>query len=151
VALTLSRLFADLAPGLTAAGAVVCVLVGVAVTAWVVGMRSMLHDRALLDRWVGEVAAALRATVDQVVATRVLAAETVLTAELAERDESDGVRLAGRLARIDAELREHAQARARAAAERDLRLPPVQQALAAVRAQLEEFAPDAGRPSGPGS
>jgi hypothetical protein len=151
VALTLSRLFIDLAPGLTAAGAVVCVLVGVTVTAWVVGMRSMLHDRALLDRWVGEVTAALRATVDQVVATRVLAAETVLTAELAEQDESDGVRLAGRLARIDAELREHAQAKARAAAERDRRLPPVQRALMAVQAQLAEFAADAGRPGGPSS
>ncbi|MGH3969336.1 MAG: hypothetical protein ACRDTV_14775, partial [Mycobacterium sp.] len=48
VALTLSRLLAGLAPGLTAAGIVACVAIGLAVTVWVVGTRGLLADRALL-------------------------------------------------------------------------------------------------------
>ncbi|EUA43165.1 hypothetical protein I552_7906 [Mycobacterium xenopi 3993] len=53
MALTVSRLLANLAPGLTAAGVVACVAIGLAVTVWVVGTRGLLHDRAVLDRWVG--------------------------------------------------------------------------------------------------
>ncbi len=138
VALTLSRIFADLAPGLTAVGALVCVVVGLAVTVWVVGMRGLLHDRAVLDRWVSDVTATLRATVDQVVATRVLAAETSLTVDLAEQEEARDVALAGQLRLIDAELREHAMAGARASAVRDRQVPVVQRALDAVRAELGE-------------
>jgi hypothetical protein len=141
VALTLSRIFADLAPGLTVAGALSCVLVGLVVTVWVVGIRGLLHDRAVLDRWVGEVTAALRATVDQMVASRVLAAETALTVSLAAQDEARGARVDGELMAIDAELREHAMARARAAAVRDAQVPTVQRALEAVRAELEEGSP----------
>jgi AMMECR1 domain-containing protein len=40
------------------------------------------------------------------------------------------------VAEIDAELREHAVATARAAALRDRRLPPLQKALDTVRAEL---------------
>ena len=57
VALTLSRLLADLTPGLTVAGAVACAAIGLALTVWVVGIRGLLRDRALLDRWVGEATA----------------------------------------------------------------------------------------------
>ena len=52
VALTLSRLFADVAPGLAVAGVIVCAAIGVVVTVWIVGIRGLLHDRAVLDRWV---------------------------------------------------------------------------------------------------
>lgn len=144
VALTLSRIFADLAPGLTVAGAVGCVLVGLIVTVWVVGIRGLLHDRAVLDRWVGEVTAALRATVDQVVASRVLAAEAALTVSLSAQDEAHGVRVDNELTVIDAELREHAMARARAAAARDAQVPTVRRALDAVRAELHEQEPTVG-------
>lgn len=136
VALTLSRLFADLAPGLAVTGAVVCALVGVAVTVWVVGTRGLLHDRAVLDRWVGEVMATTRAAVDQLVATRVLAAEAVLTSALADQDEDARQSVADQLSKIDTQLREQALARAQAAAARDAALPAVRQALAAVRAEL---------------
>ncbi|CAN5412318.1 hypothetical protein BH09ACT8_BH09ACT8_40810 [soil metagenome] len=141
VALTLSRIFADLAPGLTVAGAAVCVLIGLAVTVWVVGMRGLLHDRAVLDRWVSDVTASLRATVDQSVATRVLVAETGFAVSLAAQDEARSAELAGEVRAIDAELREHATARAGAVAARELQMPAVQRALDAVRAELAASAP----------
>ncbi len=106
------------------------------VTVWVVGIRGLLHDRAVLDRWVTDVAATLRSTVEERVATRVLAAETTLTSDLAARDEAEGATAADRVAEIDAELREHAVATAKAAVVRDRRVPPLQQALDAVRAEL---------------
>jgi hypothetical protein len=70
------------------------------------------------------------------VATRVLAAEATLTSDLAARDEVESATAADRVADIDAELREHAVATAKAAAVRDRRLPPLQQALDAVCAEL---------------
>jgi hypothetical protein len=141
VALTLSRIFADLAAGLTVVGIVSCVLVGLVVTVWVVGIRGLLHDRAVLDRWVGEVTAGLRAIVDQAVASRVLAAETALTTSLAAYDEADEARVAAEVKAIDAELREHAMAGARATAVRDAEVPAVRRALEAVRVRLAELAP----------
>lgn len=137
VALTLSRLFADLAPGLAVLGAVVCVLVGLAVTVWVVRTRGVLQDRAVLDRWVGDVMATTRAAVDQLVATRVLSAESALTSALTEDEESARERVVERLAEIDARLRAQALARAQAAAVRDRALPAVRGALEVVRTELD--------------
>jgi hypothetical protein len=110
--------------------------VGLQLTVWVVGIRGLLHDRAVLDRWVTDATATLRSAVEERVATRVLAAETVLTSDLAARDEVESATAADRVADIDAELREHAVATAKAAAVGDRRLPPLQQALDAVRAEL---------------
>lgn len=138
VALTLSRLFADLAPGLTIAGSVACALVGLAVTVWVVGMRGLLHDRAVLDRWIAEVTASLRSAVEERVATRVLAAESALAAAVSERDAADGATVDDEVAVVDRELREHALARARAVAVRDREVPAIERALEAVRAELGE-------------
>jgi hypothetical protein len=145
VALAVTRLFAGLAPGLTIAGLVAGGLVGLLLTVWVVGIRGLLHDRAVLDRWVTDVTSTLRSAVDEQVATRVLAAETALTSVLATRDEVEGATAADRVAKVDAELREHAVATARAAALRDRRLPPVQQALDTVRAELYGSAPAESR------
>jgi hypothetical protein len=136
VALAITRLFAGLAPGLTVAGLVTGGLVGLLVTVWVVGIRGLLQDRAVLDRWVGEVTTTLRSAVEERVATRVLAAETALTTDIAARDEVESATAADRVAEIDAELREHAVATAKAAVVRDRRLPSLQQALDAVRADL---------------
>jgi hypothetical protein len=136
VALGVSRLFAGLAPGLTIAGLVAGGVIGLLLTVWVVGMRGVLSDRAVLDRWINEVTGTLQSAVEERVATRVLAAEATLTADVARRDEAD-VEAAGRqVDEIDAELREHAIATARAAALRDRRLPPLQKALDTVRAEL---------------
>ncbi|WP_199254996.1 hypothetical protein [Mycolicibacterium mengxianglii] len=139
VALTLIRLLADLAPGFAVGGVAVCVLVGLAVTVWVVGTRGLLQDRAVLDRWVGEVMANTRAAVDQLVATRVVAAEAALTTALAEQEESDRRELAEGIDGIDARLRELALSRARAAAAREAAAPAIAAALTAVRAELDAY------------
>jgi len=136
VALAVTRLFAGLAPGLTIAGLVAGGAVGLLLTVWVVGIRGLLHDRAVLDRWVTDATASLRSTVEERVATRVLAAETAYTSELAAREERESAAATDRVAEIDAELREHAAATARAVALRDRGLPPLQQALDVVRAEL---------------
>ena len=144
VALTLSRLLADLTPGLTVAGAVACAAIGLVLTVWVVNTRGLLRDRGLLDRWAGEATALLQSAVEQLVATRVLAAESSLTAALGEQDEVDSTRVAEQVGVIDTELREHAVLGARAAALRGREMPTLRAALEAVRAELgEAVEPDA--------
>ncbi len=145
VALTLSRLLAGLAPGLTVAGAVACAAIGLALTVWVVGTRGLLRDRALLDRWAGEAVGQLRSALEQLVSTRVLGAESSLTAALGEQDEVESARVTEQISVIDTELREHAVVGARAAAVRGREMPTLQAALEAVRAELGD---DARRPAG---
>jgi hypothetical protein len=141
VALTLSRLLAELAPQWTVAGVTACAAVGVVLTLWVVGTRGLLHDRAVLDRWVAEVVSGLRAGLEERVAFRMLVAESGLSVAAAERDSEDSARADQTVAAIDREIHQHATARARAAAERDLRMPALARGLAAVRAELAA-APD---------
>jgi hypothetical protein len=138
VALTLSRLLADLTPGLTVAGAVASAAIGLALTVWVVGTRGLLRDRALLDRWAGEATAQLRSALEQLVATRVLGVESSLAAALGEQDEVESARVTEQVGVIDTELREHAVVGARAAALRGREMPTLQAALEAVRAELGE-------------
>jgi len=107
-------------------------------TVWVVGTRGLLRDRTLLDRWAGEATALLQSAVEQLVATRVLSAESSLTAALGEQDEVEGARVAEQVGVIDTELREHAVVGARAAALRGREMPTLQAALEAVRAELGE-------------
>ena len=140
VALTLSRVFAHLAPGLAAAGAAGCAIAGVVATVWVVRIRGLLRDRVVLDRWVGQATSAVRSSLAELVALRVVAAESVLTAELAGRNETEAARVADRVATLDRELREHAAAAARAAAVRDRRLPGLRRAWENVRAELGDSA-----------
>ncbi|MGV0810858.1 hypothetical protein ABQF34_02745 [Mycolicibacterium boenickei] len=136
VAVAVSRLLAGAAPRLAVAGLAVGAVVGLLLAVWVVSTRGLLHDRAVLDRWVGEITTTLRSAVEELVATRVLAAESALTTELAAVEEAEGAAAAEKTAAIDSELREHAVATARAAAQRDRRIPPLQRALDAVRADL---------------
>jgi hypothetical protein len=142
VALTLSRLVAGLAHGLNPltqiAGAVACVAIGLVATFLVVSIRGLLHDRALLDRWAGDVTSSLRSVVEESVATRVLVAESVLSTALIARDEAENARVSDQVSVIDSELREHAIAAARAAAVRDREMPTITAALDAVRAELGE-------------
>jgi hypothetical protein len=142
VALTLSRLVGGLAarlsPALAAAGAVGCVVIGLAVTFLVIHIRGLLRDRALVDRWAGDVTSSLRSVVEELVATRVLVAESALSTALIARDEAENTQVADQVSAIDSELREHAIAAARAAAMRDREMPTVKAALDAVRAELGE-------------
>ena len=89
---------------------------GLLLTVWVVGIRGLLHDRAVLDRWIGEVTAALRSAAEELVATRVLAAEAALTAELPPATRRRRPPRRQLTLTIDAELREHAVADGGAAA-----------------------------------
>jgi len=153
VALTLGRLVGGLAsrlnPGLAVAGAVGCVAIGLAVTFAVIRIRGLLRDRALLDRWAGDVTSSLQSVTEELVATRVLVAESLLSIALMARDEAENVQVADRVSVIDGELRAHAIATARAAAVRDREMPAVTVALDAVRAELGE--PDLPQPESPAS
>ncbi|WP_308161765.1 hypothetical protein [Mycolicibacterium goodii] len=136
VALAVSRLLAGAAPRLAVTGLAVGALVGLLLAVWVVRIRGLLHDRAVLDRWVNDTTATLRSAVEELVATRVLKAEADLTTQLAERDEADAAAVAEQITAIDAELRDHAVATARAAALRDRRVPPLRRALDVVQSDL---------------
>jgi hypothetical protein len=136
VTLTLSRLFADLAPRWALGGAIGGATAGLAAALWVVGVRGLLHDRALLDRWVIEITTGLRTAIEEWVATSVLAAEAALGRAVAERDAVDGADMEETLARIDREIYEHVAQRARASAVRDRRTPVLGRALAAVQDEL---------------
>jgi len=142
VVLTLSRLLAGLAhrlnPGLLIAGAVVCVATGLGVAFAVTNIRGLLRDRALLDRWVGELTSSLQSVVEELAVTRVLAADSLLSTELTARDEAETAQVGDRVSAIDGELRAHATATARAAAARERELPTVLAALEVVRAELGE-------------
>ncbi|GAB7066893.1 hypothetical protein H7J06_00330 [Mycobacterium hodleri] len=76
IAVAASRLLTGLVPGSSTAGWAAGAAAGLALVAWVVRARGLLHDRALLDRWVGEVAATLRWHGEAMVAERLLAAES---------------------------------------------------------------------------
>jgi phosphate/sulfate permease len=141
VALTLSRVFVDLAPAYTVAGLVAGAVMGLVVAVWVVAMRRTLRDRAVLERWVSEMAGELRAVVEQHVATRVLDAESALITEQAHRDEAEAALVADRVAAIDDELREHTAAATAASVLRDRELPSLQRALDAVQAELAGIRP----------
>lgn len=72
VAVALSRAVA------TPWGGVLGAAVGIALTAWVVRVRGAVATRAVLDRWVTEVAAAVRVHAEAAVAVRLVAAESVV-------------------------------------------------------------------------
>lgn len=136
VALVISRLFVGVAPELTVAGSVAGGLVGVALTVWVVRVRGLLHDRAVLDRWVHEVSAGVRSAVEEKVAAGLLAAEASLASALLARSEDQRAEAGRRLAEIDAELGEHARTVARAEAARERSRPGLERALDACRVAL---------------
>ena len=75
-AVVVARLIATLTTGsgwASAAGGVV----GVALTAWVVRARGLLHDRARWERWTADILAALRIELEESVASRVLTVSAV--------------------------------------------------------------------------
>ncbi len=138
VALTLRRLLSGLAPGWTMAGAIGCVAVGTALALWVVRTRALVHQRSVLDRWIGEVTVCLRAEMEERVANWVLAADVAWSSAVAEQDAIDSAKADEEVAVIDRNIREHGLRRARAGAIRDRELPAITRALAAVRTQLAD-------------
>jgi hypothetical protein len=104
VAMAVSRLLGGLDQGMAVAALVVGATAGVGLTVWLVMTRALLQERALLDRWVGEVAATLRWHGEELVASRLLAVELGFAAALAVRDEAESADLSERVGAIDAEL-----------------------------------------------
>lgn len=113
-------------------------LLGLALTLLVVRTRALLADRAVLERWIEEVIASLRSTTEELVAIRVVLADSMINTEISASDEVENARVADRVSAIDTELREHAIAAARAAAMRDREMPTIQAALDVIRAELGE-------------
>jgi hypothetical protein len=105
VAMTVSRLLGGLDQGLAVAALVGGATCGVALTVWLVLTRALLQERALLERWVTEVVTTLRWHGEELVASRLLAAELAFTAELAARYEAESADLSERMGAIDGELR----------------------------------------------
>ena len=143
VALALSWLFASALPTagllITIVGIVLCSLIGLGVTGWVVRARGLRLDRALLERWLGESMVALCAVADDVVAGRIAAAETELNSGLAARNEDASVELSELVGVIDAELGSLADLEAQATEVRERALPEIWSALAMVRAELGDL------------
>ncbi|MGE0215124.1 hypothetical protein [Mycolicibacterium sp.] len=106
VAVVVTRLVAALAGLPSAVSGAAGAGAGLAVTVWVVGVRGLLRDRAVLDRWVGDVTVVLRAALEERVATRVVAAEALLTSARAAAAEADRARWAERIAGVDSAVRE---------------------------------------------
>jgi hypothetical protein len=90
IALASSRLLAGLARGPSLLGLAAGLAVGLALVVWVVRVRGLLHERALLDRWVNDVVATLRWHGEAMVAERLLAAESTWV-RAPSRRLSDGV------------------------------------------------------------
>lgn len=135
-AFAVSRLFAGLAPGLAAVGVLIGAVAGLLLSWWVVGIRSVLHDRAVVDRWITEVTARLREATEQRVASRVLVAEVQFTGENAAREDREAATLAQRMDEMDTELRGIAALATHAAADGQRELPRLRAELAAVCAAL---------------
>jgi len=136
VALVVTRLMAGLSPEPTAAGMAAGAAVGLAITVWMVRIRALLHDRAVLDRWVGAVLTAVRSAAEERVATRLLAAEAALVSAYVARADARQLAAGQQIAGINAELRELASATARAEAARDREMPSLQRALEDIREAL---------------
>lgn len=84
VSMTVGRVIADLRPDWTAAAAVGCGALGLVLTAWVVGSRRLLTERAAAERAVVEAVTNLRVALQERVLTRALAVESALAAEFAD-------------------------------------------------------------------
>jgi len=84
VSLTAGRVIADLRPDWSTAAAFGCAGFGLVLTAWVVGARRLLTERAAAERAVGEAVANLRVALQERVLTRALAVESALAADFAD-------------------------------------------------------------------
>lgn len=139
-AVTVFRLVAYLRPELAPVGLAGGLVAGACIAVWLVGVRGLLHDRAALERWLGEAMGNLRVYLEQWVAARVLEVETRLNSELVDMDERESERLAAQVEQIDAQLRDAAMNTARATALRSRDLPAVRKALRAAAERLDVLA-----------
>ena len=92
VALAATRLLSGLTRGPSVLGLASGLIVGLAVMLWVVRVRGVLHDRAVLDRWVTEVTATLRWHGEAMVAERLLMVESARLEGRSSRSPAGAVR-----------------------------------------------------------
>lgn len=110
VALVVTRVVAGLAPGLAAAGLIAGAVAGLATTVWVTRARTLLHDRAVLQGWVQEAAAAVRAVADERVATQLLVYESARGLQSAAAAAAEDADIGEQLAAVEARVRRLARA-----------------------------------------
>ncbi len=80
VTFTVGRSLVYLVPAWWPAVVAGCIAAGIALTFWVIRTRSLMAERAALDRWSAELAAGLRAALEDQLVIQLLAAETALAA-----------------------------------------------------------------------
>lgn len=128
LALTVWRLLAGFAPGWSVECGVGCGGMGLASAIWTVRARQVIHRRAALDRWVGDVADRARTALERWVTWRMLEADARWSEAAAERDAHDALLHSRQLAAIDRAVRGHPG------------IADIRQALAAIDSELSDLA-----------
>lgn len=105
VALVVTRFVAGLAPGVAAAGLAAGVGIGAATAVWVIRARALLHVRAVLQAWVADAAAAVRAAAEEKVAVAVLDVEAALVSKSAAGASREDAEFGRAIAAIETEIR----------------------------------------------
>lgn len=127
LALTVWRLLAGFAPGWSLESGFACAGMGLVLATWTVRARQVVHDRGVLDRWVGEVTDRARANLEGWVSRRMLAVDAQWSEAAAERDAREALRFSRQLAAIDRAARSHP------------RILAIRQALAAIECELADL------------
>ena len=127
LALTVWRSLVGLAPGWSTEYGFVCAAMGLTLAMWAVHTRRSVNDRAVLDRWVGELTDRARVTLEGWVGRRMLAVDATWSAEAAERDAREALRLSRQLAAIDRAIRGQPG------------IPAIREALVVVRRELADL------------
>ncbi|MFR9750449.1 hypothetical protein ACL02S_05365 [Nocardia sp. 004] len=114
----------SLVPALDVASFPVALLVGGGAAAWVVRARRQLADRAHLRQWVADVLVAIKAQLEQRVATALVETETGLTEYVVQASTTRMLDIDRRVAELEATLRRKTaeQPKQLAACERDIRI-----------------------------
>lgn len=127
LALTVWRVLVGLAPGWSTECGFGCTAMGLTLAMWTVHARQSVIDRAVVDRWVGELTDRARATLEGWVGRRMLEADAKWSAEAVERDAREALRFSRQLAALDRAIRGRPG------------IPAIRQSLVAVRTELADL------------
>ena len=104
VAVVVTRLLAGVAPQLAIGAVVAGGAVGALTTAWVTRARTLLQARAVLQAWVADTVAAVRASADERVAAAMLLAETEMMSAAAAETAIEEAEFGHSIAAVDAQI-----------------------------------------------